>query len=388
MGSDDAHFGGFCPAFSPASRERCRLSGSTSHSARNLWKLIPGFAISAFFLWRVLRDLKMDRLRSMRLVHPGWIVVLVFFFLADYGLRGYRWWFMLRSVKARFSACLRVLMTSLAANNILPFRIGDFMRIFAYAPDVNAPSSTVLSTVLLERLLDIFMLFAFLVIGLHGADANFPPVAVRGHSYGVLRLAEFILVLAALGLGLLLFGTHLLHRFTQKLVARFGQRPRTQKLGEWSVLLFDAVLHLSFPGRVWLLAVTAMVWTSESMLFVAFAKMIGIVSHPRGPWIAAALSNLSFLLPSAPGGVGPFEASGKVAMQSQGAHPGDAALYALLVHLVTWIAITLIGGIAFLVHRASRKGLIKPLVEDLAALPNGMEVPPEDLPQLEFPNTR
>ena len=329
----------------------------------------------------------MDRLRSMRLVHPAWIAVLVFFFLADYGLRSYRWWFMLRSVRARFSACLRVLMTSLAANNILPFRVGDFMRIFAYAPDVNAPSSTVLSTVLLERLLDIFMLFAFLVVGLHGADANFPPVAVRGHSYGVLRLAEFILVLAALGLGLLLFGTRLLHRITKKLVASFGQHPRTHKLGEWSVLLFDAVLHLSFPGRVWLLAVTAMVWTSESMMFVAFARMIGLISRPRGPWIAAALSNLSFLLPSAPGGIGPFEASGKVAMQSQGALPSDAALFALLVHVVTFIAITAIGGIAFLVHRAARKGATKPLAEDLAALPMGLVVPEEDLPQLQFPET-
>ena len=387
MEGDDAHDGGFCHASSTTCPERCRLSGSPSHSARNLWKLIPGFGISAFFLWRVLRALNMDRLRSMRLVHPAWIAVLVFFFLADYGLRGYRWWFMLRSVKARLGACMRVLMTSLAANNILPFRIGDFMRIFAYAPDVNAPSSTVLSTVLLERLLDIFMLFAFLVVGLHGADANFPPVAVRGHSYGVLRLAEFILVVAALGLGLLLFGTALLHRITKKLVAKFGQHPRTHKLGEWSVLLFDAVLHLSFAGRVWLLVVTAMVWASESMVFVSFAKMIAIPSLPRGPWIAAALSNLSFLLPSAPGGIGPFEASGKVAMQSQGAIASDAALYALLVHVVTFVAITAIGGIAFLVHRTARKGENKPLTEDLAALPSDLEVPEQDLPNLNFPET-
>src|SRR3978361_291364 len=121
MERDDVYDGGFCHAFLPTSRQRCRLSESPSRSAQNVWKLIPGFGISAFFLWRVLRALNMDRLRSMRLVHPAWIIVLVLFFMADYGLRGYRWWFMLRSVKARFSACLRVLMTSLAANNILPF---------------------------------------------------------------------------------------------------------------------------------------------------------------------------------------------------------------------------------------------------------------------------
>ena len=75
-------------------------------------------------------------------------------------------------------------------------------------------------------------------------------------------------------------------------------------------------------------------------------------------------------------------------MQSQGAIASDAALFALLVHVVTFIAITSIGGIAFLAHRAARKGATKPLKEDLAALPTDLEVPDEDLPRLKFPETR
>ena len=199
---------------------------------KDLWKLLPGLAISAFFLWRTVRSIHVNDLRSMQLQSPAWILGLVVFFVADYALRSYRWWYMLRSFHARYIACARVLLTSLAANNILPFRVGDFMRIFAYAPDVNTPPSTVLSTVLLERLLDTVMLFAFLVIGLTGADSNFPPVAIKGHSFGVLKAAGFVLILAACGLGLLLFGTRLLHRLTQKIIGRFGQGPRVVKLGE------------------------------------------------------------------------------------------------------------------------------------------------------------
>ncbi|MGI4853077.1 MAG: lysylphosphatidylglycerol synthase transmembrane domain-containing protein [Janthinobacterium lividum] len=346
-----------------------------SQNARKLWKLLPGFAISGFFLWHTIRSIKLADLRSLHMEHPLWLPALLGFLFFDYGLRGVRWWYMLRGFHARLFACMRVLLTSLAANNILPFRVGDFMRIFAYASDVNAPSSSVLSTVILERLLDIFMLFLFLVLGLLGVDQEFAPVAVRGHSVGVLQLAEFILLLASVGLGLLLFGTRLLHGMTKRLVARYGQHPRTKKLGEWAVLLFDAVLHLSFMGRVWLLVLTGVIWACESMVFVSCARLIGLVSGPRGPWLAAALSNLSFLLPSAPGGIGPFEASAKLAMRTQGVADGVAGLYALLVHVIILFSITAVGGIGFLVHRASRGSLTKPLTQDFAALPTEYEVP-------------
>ena len=351
------------------------MTTTASNRVRDLWKLVPGFAISGFFLWRTLRGIHISGLRSMHLEHPVWIAGLVGFFIADYALRGYRWWYMLRGFKARYLACVRVLLTSLAANNILPFRIGDFMRIFAYAPDVNAPSSSVLSTVILERLLDIFMLFGFLVIGLAGADGHLAPVTVKGHTYSVLHLAGFILIFAGLGLGLLLFGTRILHRFTERLVARYGQHPRTKKLGEWAVLLFEAVLHLSFLDRIWLLILTCFVWTCESMVFVSCANMIGVVSGPRGPWLAASLSNLSFLLPSAPGGIGPFDMAAKLAMQSQGALESDAAVYALLVHVLILFAITTLGGIGFLVHRAQRGSMSRPFSEDLATLPADLDLP-------------
>ena len=333
-------------------------------------KLLPGFAISGFFLWRVLRGLRLDHLRSMRIAAPVWISVLLLFLVADYALRGYRWWSMLRVFRARYSSCVRVLLTSLAANNILPFRVGDFMRIFAYASDVNAPSPAVLSTVILERLLDIFTLFGFLVIGLTGTAVQLPPLSVHGHAFGILPLAKVIFLLAAAGLFLLLFGTSLLHRVVNAIVCRFGTHPRTQKLGEWASLLFDAVLHLSMPQRLWLLVISAGVWTCESVVFLSAARMIGLVTGQRAPFLAASLANLSFLLPSAPGGIGPFDASASLAMRTAGVADADAGVYALFIHVILLFTITGVGGVWFLVHRAQRRPPIKPLSEDLAELPH------------------
>lgn len=338
---------------------------------RELWKLIPGFGISGFFLWRTIRGIHYDDLRSLHLVHPAWIAGMLFFLVASYTLRIYRWWFMLRrSGAAAFAVCSRVLLTSFAANNVLPFRIGDFLRVFTYAGDLNASSSTILSTVILERLLDIFTLLLFLVGLLLGAAHALPPVLIRGHSLNVLHFAEPFLLLCAAGLVLLLFGATLLQRMVEAVVRRMPQGARTEKVQRWALLLFDAVLKLSFAGRILLLVSSVVVWLCEGMIFVSIARMLDVAVLPRGPWLAVVLSNLGFLIPSSPGAIGVYENFCKAAMTSQGAAPGISGLYGILVHVVVFFSVTIAGGIAFLVHRAARGAATRPLRDDLADLPD------------------
>ena len=94
---------------------------------RNLLKTIPGLLISAFFLWYTFRGISFVQIRALRLVHPVWILGVLGFTFASYTLRCVRWTQMmprtLSSIREHFAVCSRVLMTSLAANNILPLRI-------------------------------------------------------------------------------------------------------------------------------------------------------------------------------------------------------------------------------------------------------------------------
>ena len=121
----------------------------------SLLKMLPGLLVSAFFLWWTFfrRDAHGSRgfdpaaFHGLHFAEPAWILGVLLASVAGYSIRCYRWWSMLRSVKSRFFDCARVFMTSLAANNILPLRIGDVMRIFTYAEDLNATPSIILSTV-------------------------------------------------------------------------------------------------------------------------------------------------------------------------------------------------------------------------------------------------
>src|SRR6202040_2053652 len=140
---------------------------ATTIGQRNLVKTIPGLLLSAFFLWYTFRGISFNQILALRVVHPAWILGVLGFTVAGYTLRCVRWSQMMpraqRSIRAHFLVCARVLMTSLAANNILPLRIGDVMRIFTYAGDLGASPSIILSTVILEKLLDIFVLVLMFV---------------------------------------------------------------------------------------------------------------------------------------------------------------------------------------------------------------------------------
>ena len=343
----------------------------TTTNQRSLWKILPGIAVSTFFLWRIVRSIHYSDLRALHFAHLEWIAVLLAFLLFGYWLRVYRWWFMLRRSGApSMGVCGRVLMTSYAANNVLPFRIGDFLRIFSYSPDIGASSSTILSTVILERLLDIFSLLTFLVVLLIGAARSLPPFVFKGHSVNLLHVAEPVLALCALGLTLLLFGARLLQRAVQAVVNRFKAGPRTERVERWALLLFDAVLKLSPAGRILLLVSSAVIWLCEGMIFVSAAHLLSIAVGHRGPWLSLSLSNLSFLLPSSPGAIGTYEFAAQFSMVSQGAQPTIAALYGLMVHLIVFFSVTTVGGIAFLLHRVQRGSASKPLTEDLAELPS------------------
>jgi uncharacterized membrane protein YbhN (UPF0104 family) len=82
-----------------------------------------------------------------------------------------------------------------------------------------------------------------------------------------------------------------------------------------------------------------------------------------------AFVNLSFLIPSSPGGIGPFEAAAQKALATHGAHPGAAALYGLALHLWMLITITGFGGAWFLYHRY-QLGQRTPLLTEIETLPD------------------
>ena len=326
---------------------------------RKLIKIVPGIAISAFFLWYTFKGISLQQLQGLRFVAPAWIAVLCAITCASYLLRSYRWWWMLRNGGARFQTCARVLMTSFAANNILPLRIGDFMRIFTYASDLGAAPSAILSTVILEKLLDVFTLVLIFVITMHGD---------HGVSRRVEVLAESMLCISSVGLLVLLFRAGALEQPFRRLFLRLPQGPKLAKIEYWILLALDALRKIGVLGSLALLLQSFMVWGCDGLIFIATARLVNLRTDALGLWQTESLANLSYLIPSSPGAIGPFEAAAKTTLVSHGANASQAALFGLAVHVWLLVTVTGAGGVMFLLHRY-HLSIRRPLSQELETLP-------------------
>lgn len=332
----------------------------------NLLKTLPGLLISAFFIWWTFfhrhadgsRGFEPEAFRAIHLAAPLWIAGVVGFSVLGYTMRSYRWYAMLRSAGAKFTVCGRVFMTSLAANNVLPLRIGDVMRVFTYAEDLNATPSIVLSTVILEKLLDVFTLALMFVATMHFGKTVSPHVRVT---------AEAGVAISTVGLLVLVFGARTLERPLRKLFAR-TQNALVGKLEHWLLLAMDCIRQIGVAGTLMLVAYSFIAWGCEGLLYFSAARLINLQTDWIGPWQAVAEANLSFLIPSSPGGIGPFELACKDALVRHGATNSSGAIFGLLIHAWLFVSLTGVGGAMFLAHRW-HQARRKPLLQEINTLP-------------------
>ena len=331
-----------------------RKRGST------LFRTLPGLLISGFFLWYTFRGISVAQIRSLKFTHPLWIAGVLGFTCVSYSLRCVRWTRMMRSTGAGFKVCARVLLTSLAANNILPLRIGDIMRVFTYAGDLGASPSVILSTVILEKLLDVFVLVLLFVV--------FMGRNVSSHSRA---LAELMLGISSAGLLTLLLGARFLQAPLARLFRALPQKTLLGKVEHWLTLALDCIRQIGIAGSILLLVQSGFIWAAEGMIFVSGVRLIGLTVDAIGPWQAVSVANLSYLIPSSPGAIGTFEWAVKTALVSHGAIEGLAAVFALSLHAWLLVSVTGAGGLIFLAHRFQTPPH-QPLLEEIEVLPDKM----------------
>jgi len=152
-----------------------------------------GIALAGLFLWLILRDLDRSALaEALRSPDLRWLALGFVFWALGYTVRVLRWRAMLAVANPDlgFWRCAVPFLGSIAANNVLPFRLGDVLRCLAFSRWLAIDTGTVTATVLAERLLD--LLTVLLAVGL-AILVLAPMVAYFGVGavIGAFRLSDF-----------------------------------------------------------------------------------------------------------------------------------------------------------------------------------------------------
>jgi len=266
--------------------------------------------------------------------------------LLGYGLRTVRWQAILypsleAGPRPGWRRLFPVLIIGFAANNVLPFRAGEFVRAYVLGRREGISASLSLATVALERVLDGLTLVFYLLVA-----AFLVPLPDWGPQ--VILMAGILFGGALGSLGLLFFQEPLALRLLDVGLRPWpaGVRCRARGLVE----AFIAGLRSLRGGRelLFIAGLSVIAWACEiaayTCLILGFDLPLTTCHRLAAGTLTMVVVNLGNLIPSAPGYVGTFEAAGRLAISAFPAVSPAAGFGVILVsHAMQYILITALG---------------------------------------------
>jgi len=297
-----------------------------------------GFLLSALFLWLALRNTSFTAISDAFAAAKWWPMIPMFLCLAGfYALKAARWSVLLSPAHSVTGTQLvPAMLVGAAGNNLLPAHMGEFVRVYFAGKKFAIPKSTVLATLIVERLFDFLTVIALLT-----------SVFFMGSFSTELYTAGAFLVAVAITTTL---ACVLLVRYANRFVALARQYPRwlAQNLREKIARQF---IHLSSglqALRAGHLYLRVIVNSLLQWLLMAGCIYFALLAFDIGATMSTAIVILGLTvagltLPSSPGFFGTIEYCFVLGLASIGVEPSVALSAAIYYHIPVWIVVTLTG---------------------------------------------
>jgi uncharacterized protein (TIRG00374 family) len=304
--------------------------------------LLIGLGISVVLLWFLFRNIDFTELTAaLKSANYLWLIPNILFIVLTMYQRAFRWRFMLAPIRqVEFSKLLAATCIGFMANNVLPLRLGEFVRAYSLSSqDRHVTKSASLATIFVERM--VFDLVTLLLI--FGAVLYFSSLSLDETMRYGLNLAIGI---ALLGIVLVLV-LALKPDQTGRLLTRylFFVPMKARKFIRSIILKFSRGLEfLSSARSVASVAVqTLLIWLlmglSNIFVFWAFGFKLSLDAS----YVLLVVVSISILVPSSPGFVGVYHAGAVWSLMAYGISKENALSCALVLHAAQYIVVTLMG---------------------------------------------
>lgn len=306
---------------------------------------VVGVVVSLALLYWTLHDVSLAEVMThLRAARPWPLVVAVVLATLTFPVRTLRWRILLRTPgdgPVSWHALWHAIAIGFMANNTLPLRLGEVVRSYAGSRLGGVPLATVLSSVAVERALDLLTLVGLLGVAL--VSAGLPgSTVIMGARLDTLALRGGILcgLIFAGALSVVLFPLAA-ERLTRALVPFQGLADKLVRLIE---ALRQGFAVLRSPSRLALAVLWSIgVWLLGAYSFyVAFAAF-GIQVDFAGALLVQSLLAFGVAAPSTPGFFGVFEFVVAAALALFGVANSVGVAYGITYHITTFIPITLLG---------------------------------------------
>ncbi len=269
--------------------------------------------------------------------------------IAVIALKAVRWqWLMWPQKRTRFGSIFRATMIGLAANNVMPARGGDVLKIYLLGKWEGVCRAMLTSITALDKFFD--GLAILILFGLLSMHSTFPVWVQRGTT--IFAIVMVIILILAVGL--------LLHhrRTTADPAASLGRLSHlAHRLGSGMGMLTSKRLVLGTLA----LSIANCLLQVGTILCCQLA--LGVHVAIWVPILVFVAINLAIMVPSAPSNIGPFEVAAVLAYTWLGVGKDMAFSIALIYHAVQIIPVTLIGLLFYLSSTQRSLSANEPIAE-------------------------
>ena len=312
-------------------------------------QLVVGLAVTAALVWWAFHKFTFAGIWStIRTVRVVPMVLAVAVATLPFLLRVPRWRLLLRcddGTALPIRPLWHAIAIGFAANNVLPFRAGELLRVGAVSRLARVPFAAALSSVAVERVIDALTVAALLGIGLVGGQlpasvtlGGTTPIAVVAQRTGILCLAALLAAIAA--------------AWRRDLALRLFERGiPSGRIGGVLVQVAERLLSglgaLRDPRRALpVLAWSLVIWLANAAAFYVAFKAFNFAVPFTGALVLQGALMIGIAVPSTPGYAFVFEGAIVAALALFGVPTGPAFAFAVTYHITTFIPITTLGAIS------------------------------------------
>jgi glycosyltransferase 2 family protein len=308
---------------------------------RNLPRILIGSAATAAFLILFLREVDLGQAWRRILDLPGWTMLgALGLVLVNVTFMALRWRYLLEGAgyKVRFRSLFSTVSVGRGANNILPARGGDLLRIESMREIAHVPVFVSAGTLFAERLLDGVVLAAWIVLG-----------ALLLGEGGILLLTGIAL---SAGTALGVFLVWLAGRDKDK-TERFVFRATRRLPQRWHTRVNRSAAHFveglgGFRGR----HRVTMIFATSVAMWIADVGMYALVGHAYNLdlgvgayFLLEGIGNLALAVPATAAGIGSFDYLTLLTARGIDVPEESATAYVITMHALTVLPVTILGAL-------------------------------------------
>ena len=280
-------------------------------------------------------------------VHFLYISLSVLLLLASLFFRAQRWRIILQPVspQIRYWPVYAAMNAGYMINNVLPLRLGEIFRAYILGKAENVSKSSVLATIIVERVID--SLAALILLGVTLFFFPFPNWIRNGLFYLGGAIILLIIFLFAL-----LINTAWTLGFVRRILKPLPKKwtePVLNAINSFSggleilrsshhyvaILIYTIILQVCYIVSVFVMLLAFNLMSPEYPMIIANPLLASVV--------LLVIITIGISIPSAPGAVGTFHGIVALGISLFGVSPEISLGFAIILHLVNYIPLTALG---------------------------------------------